>query len=137
MRAAEGALRWRRLGGLVLLGLALLGDHAWATAAIEDVQPTATEATMPMALGPAMPGALDCVPCAACYLAPAPSLQGFSGACRPPDEPSWQAHRPEVPAAGAIAAARPRAARRDNALRHRLQQERYEAQMKACRDAGK
>lgn len=41
-------------------------------------------AAFPMAAmsTPAMPEAMDCLPCASCYVAPAPATTGFVGKCR-------------------------------------------------------
>lgn len=40
----------------------------------------------------AMPQMLDCLPCAGCYVAPAPTVQGGSAEPGQSGEPAWRCH---------------------------------------------
>jgi hypothetical protein len=90
----ECGQRWHALLGVALfLCLSLLGAGARAsTLVMQEAGPIAISA---MASEP-MPTASDCMPCARCYVAPAPAAHGFSGECMTPDEPVWLVHAPTV-----------------------------------------
>ena len=51
---------------------------------------TVPEMTQAVAQADPMPSALDCLPCASCYLAPAPAAHGFTGEVEEPKQTAWQ-----------------------------------------------
>ena len=90
MRRPDRLGRWGALRGLVLwLCLALLGAGVQAAPRAMQEADASSAAAMDSR---SMSAFVDCVPCASCYLAPAP--QGFSGKGKEPEEPVWR-----VPAA--------------------------------------
>ncbi len=84
------ALRWRiLLCAWIYLCLLLTGGVAQAsTVARQEVMPMAVAAMSP----DSMPMAMDCAPCARCYVAPVPVAQGFSGESMEAKAPQWQVH---------------------------------------------
>ena len=96
MRQLEHLHRPRALCSFaLLLWLALLG--AGATASIPMRSEAGPVAASGMASG-SMPMTTNCMPCALCYIAPAPTRQGFSGQCHEPAAPIWRIHAPPAPA---------------------------------------
>ncbi len=97
MGRLERLYLWRALcGAVLLLCLALFAAGARAAVpAMEEARPAV--AMIPMTVSHAMAGALDCVLCAGCYIAPAPTTHGFSGECQEPEEPAWRVHATSPP----------------------------------------
>ncbi|OUM00374.1 hypothetical protein [Variovorax sp. JS1663] len=95
MARPECLQRWRALFGVALfLCLALLG--VGARASIPGMQHAGPVAISVM-VSESMQTVADCMPCARCYVAPAPVTQGFSGEGKTPDEPFWRVRSPSVP----------------------------------------
>ena len=91
MRRPDRLGRWGALRGLVLwLCLALLGAGVQAAPRAMQEAKATSAATMDSR---SMPAFMDCMPCAGCYLAPAP--QGFSGEGKEPKELVWRV--PAIP----------------------------------------
>ncbi|CAN7768084.1 hypothetical protein LJR175_007364 [Variovorax sp. LjRoot175] len=94
MARPECLQRWRALFGVALfLCLALPGAGAWAS--IPVMRETGPIAISAMA-SESMPTASDRMPCARCYVAPAPASHGFSGECREHEAPIWRVHAPSI-----------------------------------------
>lgn len=87
---------WRVIGAVVAwLCLAPLPAPALAASqAMQEGYPAQTVMEAPMQ---SMPMASDCMPCALCCLAPAPTTHGFSGERRQLEVPGWQLLAPPVP----------------------------------------
>ena len=91
MRQPDRLGRWGGLRGLVLwLCLVLLGAGVQAAPRAMQEAKATSAATMDSR---SMPAFMDCMPCAGCYLAPAP--QGFSGEGKEPKELVWRV--PAIP----------------------------------------
>lgn len=88
MQRLERCTRWRAvIGATVLLCLASLGVAARTSVA------AVLQTESPRHAGPishAMPAVSDCLPCAGCYVAPAPSAHGFGGEGTEADAPQWR-----------------------------------------------
>ncbi|PLC01497.1 hypothetical protein CY658_31715 [Variovorax sp. RO1] len=70
-------------------------DDGWTARA---VAPVATAPVVAAVMGLAtMPVAMDAVPCALCYSAPAPSLHTFGGECRGHEAAAWPVRVAPVP----------------------------------------
>ncbi|VTU44391.1 hypothetical protein [Variovorax sp. RA8] len=94
MARAECLRRWRaRFGVALFLCLALLG--AGARASMPVMQQAGPQAISIIA-SESMPMASDRMPCARCYVAPAPASHGFSGECREHEAPIWRVHAPSM-----------------------------------------
>ena len=90
MKRPESLQGLRAFGGVaVLLCLALLGMGAQASPSLVAPVPTIEASAM---APQSMPAAMDCLPCAICYISPAPSTQGFSGECKEAEAPAWRVH---------------------------------------------
>lgn len=89
----RNALMRLLVGGLLLCALLLVVNARAATAELE-ARPVGAMGTM--LRGHSIVDAMDCPPCIGCYTAPAPSLQGFSGETRQPDESAWPLHAAEA-----------------------------------------
>ena len=91
MRPLERLDRWRVLRSVALfLCVALFGAGARASSpAMQEPRAVAAPWMAAMVDAPSMPGARDCFPCAACYIAPAPATHGFSGECKEPAGATW------------------------------------------------
>jgi len=95
MQRPEHFPRWRGfIGVAVFLCLALAG--AGARASIAEMQ-QARRLQAPPAASHATPAAVDCMPCAGCYVAPAPSAHGCGGEGKEPDATGWQAQAAPSP----------------------------------------
>lgn len=77
------------IGGALFVCLALLTVSTQASSA--EVQ-QARSVLEPAAASLATSSAIDCLPCAGCYAAPAPSTHGFGGEGYEPDAPRWRLH---------------------------------------------
>ena len=96
MKPLERLHQWRVVASAaLLLWLALLatGVQAADTAAMQEAWPVVASAMG----ADSTPMASDCMPCALCCTAPAPTTQGFSGESKQCDEPVWRIHVPPVP----------------------------------------
>jgi hypothetical protein len=79
----------------VLVCLALLGGGARAFApTLLEVRPMMVSAMA----SPSMPTVSDCMPCAVCCIAPAPSTHGFNGEGNEPEASTWRVHAQRTPA---------------------------------------
>lgn len=77
------------------LSVVLLGVQASASEVVrEEARPSAVSSAMS---SQSMPAASDCMPCARCYVAPAPATHSFNGDDQPPEERWWHVHQPSVP----------------------------------------
>ncbi|MDA8254295.1 MAG: hypothetical protein M0Z99_01430 [Betaproteobacteria bacterium] len=107
MRRTERLGRWRALGCIIFsLYLVLLrpGTEAWAFV-VQQARPM--EATA-MASSPAE--AMDCVPCARCYVAPLPSAQRCGGEDHEPEVLARPNHAvPQAPSDWSFGSGAPRA----------------------------
>jgi len=96
MRQLEHLHRRRALYRFaLLLWLALHG--AGATASVP-MRPEAGPAAAPSMASGSMPMTTNCMPCALCCIAPAPTRQGFSSECQEPAAPIWGVHALPAPA---------------------------------------
>lgn len=90
MRRPEILRGWRAgVGFVVLIGVALMG--AGATAMDSGTQEMRTEPASTMT-APAMPMLSGGMPCALCYIAPAPGLQAYTGEGKEPEPLTWWVH---------------------------------------------
>jgi hypothetical protein len=85
------------VGAWVFLCLALVSGTSRAS--MTSMAPTAEARPMVASAMPAavMPQMLDCMPCAGCYVAPAPVAQGVSAEPGGTNEPAWRVHDPAQP----------------------------------------
>lgn len=96
MRRPDLFGRWRlALGAAVLLFLCLLASGARASAPPEREEMSAT-APSPVA-AQSRPMASGCMPCALCYVAPAPKAHSYTGECKEPELATWWARRETIP----------------------------------------
>ena len=97
-REPRWGARVRALASAALaLSLVIIGTQADASALVlEEVRPTAATAMSSQS----MPAAFDCMPCARCFVAPAPATHGSGGDDQAPEELRW--HVPRPPAFNAI-----------------------------------
>ena len=87
--------RWRlALGAAVFLCLALVAAGARASA--PPMQALSASAASPVA-AQSMPKASDCMPCALCYVAPAPSAHTTTGEGKEPESARWWARSQPIP----------------------------------------
>ncbi len=91
---------------LLCLFLALFGTAAQASMPVSQEDGRTASAVAPGAAGrvavavmdlTTMPVAMDAMPCALCYSAPASSLHEVGGECREHEVPAWPAHVAPVP----------------------------------------
>ncbi|CAN5544622.1 hypothetical protein BH09GEM1_BH09GEM1_47960 [soil metagenome] len=91
---------------LLYLFLALLGTAVQASMPVSQEDGRTARAFAPVATAPVavavmglatMPVAMDAMPCALCYSAPAPSLHEVGGECRGHEATAWPAHVALVP----------------------------------------
>lgn len=85
MRPLERLIGPRSLWGALLLCLTLVGAGADArsrSGSLPEVRPATASQMQPMGGAQPMSSLADCVPCAGCYIAPAPATHGFSGECK-------------------------------------------------------
>lgn len=91
---------------LLYLFLALFGTTAQASMPVSQDDGWTARAVAPVAAAPVaaavmglatMPVAMDAVPCALCYSAPAPSLHEVGGECRGHEAAAWPVHVAPVP----------------------------------------
>ena len=96
MSPAERVHRWAAItAALVWLCLALIGTGARAsTAAMPEVRATLAAAMTSQGI----PAASDCMPCALCYIAPAPSSHGGTVEAKHFESITWWVHVPPEPA---------------------------------------
>lgn len=97
MRTLERLLWGQSLCSTALLvWLTLFGVGAGATTvpAMQEARPVVGY-TMG---GGSMPMASDCMPCARCFIAPAPATQGGSGEFKESEPPTWWVHTRQTPA---------------------------------------
>ena len=87
MRPTILVFRCRALGGVVVsLCLALSVPDAEASVSmVQDAHSMATSAVVP-----SPPDAMDCVPCARCYAAPAPPMGRITGNAHEAETPAWR-----------------------------------------------
>ena len=100
MRLLERVRRGYALSGALLLCLTLVGVGAEArsaSASLQEVRPVMAPAMVSMADAHQMPGLADCLPCAGCYIAPAPATRGFSGEGKEPEAQAWHVQAVPVP----------------------------------------
>lgn len=82
------------LGAAVFLCLTLIASGARAAASpMQEMSAVAT----PPAAAQSMPMASDCVPCALCYVAPAPSAHTTTGEGKEPESATWWARDQSIP----------------------------------------
>jgi hypothetical protein len=96
MKQRERSVR-RWVGSIALLWLMLLGSAGHAATAVQSAGPATYAAMTSTTQWPATTDMFDCTPCVACYVAPVPSLHGFGGEPREPDESSWPIQDLEIP----------------------------------------
>lgn len=91
---------------LLYLFLALFGTAAQASMPVSQDDGWTARAVTLVATGPVavavmgvatMPVAMDAMPCALCYSAPAPSLHTVGGECREHEAAAWPVHVAPVP----------------------------------------
>ena len=102
MRLLERLRRGRELSGALLLFLTLVGVGAEARSApasSQVVRSVMAPAMVSMADAHQMPGLAACLPCAGCYIAPAPATHGFSGEGKEPEAQAWHVQAVPVPTA--------------------------------------
>lgn len=95
MSPAERRHRWAAIAtALVWLCLALIGTDAHASSsAMPEVWATPDAATTSQGV----PAALDCMPCALCYVAPAPSSNVVTVVANEFESSTWWVHTPAAP----------------------------------------
>ena len=99
MRLLERQRRGRELSGALLLFLTLVGVGAEARSApasSQEARSVVAPAMVSMADAHQMPGLANCLPCAGCYIAPAPATHGFSGEGKEPEARAWHVHKVPV-----------------------------------------
>lgn len=74
------------VAALVLCAAGLAGPAHAAGSVVK----TAPKMTQAVAQAKPMPSAFDGLPCASCYLAPAPTVHGFTGEFEEPKQAAWQ-----------------------------------------------
>jgi hypothetical protein len=88
------------------LFLALFGTAAQASMPVSQDNERTARAVTPVTTGPVavavmgmatMPVAMDAMPCALCYSAPAPSLHTVGGECRGHEAAAWPVHVASIP----------------------------------------
>lgn len=96
MSPAERVRRWPAIAAaLAWLCLALIGTGARASSlAMPEVRATPAAAMTSQGV----PAASDCMPCALCYIAPAPSSHGVTVEAKEFESFTWWVHLPPVPA---------------------------------------
>ena len=102
MRLLERLRRGRELSGALLLCLTLVGVGAEARSApasSQEARSVMAPAMVSMADAHQIPGLADCLPCAGCYIAPAPATRGFSGEGKEPEAQAWHVRAVPMPTA--------------------------------------
>lgn len=95
MSPAERVHRWAAIAAaLVWLWLALIGTDARASSsAMPEVRATPAAAVTSQSV----PAASDCMPCALCYIAPAPSSHGVTAEAKVFESFTWWVPVPSAP----------------------------------------
>lgn len=95
MQRPEHFGRWHvAVGAAVFLCLALVAARARAAAPpMQEMSASAASAVAAQS----MPMASDCMPCALCYVAPAPSAHTTTGEGKEPATVTWWAREPSIP----------------------------------------
>lgn len=86
LRCTRALQRALQAAALALVAATLAGP-AHALGAVASTVPAMAEV---VAQEIPMPSELDCLPCASCYLAPAPTAHGFTGEAEEPRQAAWQ-----------------------------------------------
>lgn len=85
-RRARALQRALQAAALAFFAAALAGP-AHAIGSVVNTAPAMAQA---VAQANPMPSAFDGLPCASCYLAPAPTVHGFTGELEEPNQAAWQ-----------------------------------------------